>query len=987
VDATTIATLSKLIGLGLAVHKGGKREGFDEDDVSALKAFLDAGLLSRKSGDKPVAATHLAMVTRAFGAALGEHWANDPRMAPGSLGWVGDRIRKIIDAAAAKRYKEIELRLTQANLKLIDPSAPSDPKETLARLEDLTIREDASSYFEALRKVFINAKLDDEGTEPFLSFSNPGDPRDFEKLFRLAYAKELATSEGQRVQLWQVELSAEKPLALQHALIGDMAGWGGRHVFGNAREAVPGDILPFMPLDDVYVEPLGEHAEITERKPIKQFVLELLEQHHVVVVTADFGHGKSLTARSLAKDLSNEWLADGHTSGFRLRVPVFIKSTRDVLDLSYDHARSVRRARMHHAKEALGLDHSIDDEVFEPVAKQETLFILDGLDEISYSSNQLKELFQRLGEQARGGHRAVVFTRPGALHHGCVPGNVPVVDLLPFEEPTQIEAWMQGWNRIAGKDRQLDWQKIEAAGKELAATPILLLMIAMTPQADGQARTQTGDGETGVGKTEVDKTELYERFFVHIARGKLEQDRGAQHHPILEASERLRDCLVKRKILKQDKQPVDAMLWLMSRVAWMAHELAHQPESPELLSPSLPVRKVDVEILDGELGLKGDAGAAIELGLVLAMQVDPRGDSKGILFGHQSFREFLVARYWAHELQRLVDSRGDTLLKQDIEGRLMKGRLLRHSDEIFSMLSALLGRMDVKKRERIHEWAQEVSNDEELSDKTLRGDRSLFMKESALAIGSTIGKIEIHDPMTLRALLAVFFGQGLTLRLDAPGLICERADLIGANLSRANLSRANLSDANLSDANLFGANLFGANLFGADLIGASLSRASLSRASLIGASLIGANLIGANLIGADLSRDAILSEANLSDANLSRANLNEVDLSRANLSRANLSRANLSRANLSGADLSGADLSGANLSGADLSGADLSGAKFFERHGDLSFRATYTSRTVWPDGFQPDAHGAMDVSHHHDSISHLRVIDSPSLDLDTDESS
>jgi uncharacterized protein YjbI with pentapeptide repeats len=104
----------------------------------------------------------------------------------------------------------------------------------------------------------------------------------------------------------------------------------------------------------------------------------------------------------------------------------------------------------------------------------------------------------------------------------------------------------------------------------------------------------------------------------------------------------------------------------------------------------------------------------------------------------------------------------------------------------------------------------------------------------------------------------------------------ERADLIGADLSRANL------------------------------IGADLSRADLSRANLIGADLSRADLIGANLIGADLSR------ANLIGANLIGANL----------SRANLIGANLSRANLSGANLSGANLVWTNLSGANLIGAD-----------------------------------------------------------------
>jgi hypothetical protein len=58
----------------------------------------------------------------------------------------------------------------------------------------------------------------------------------------------------------------------------------------------------------------------------------------------------------------------------------------------------------------------------------------------------------------------------------------------------------------------------------------------------------------------------------------------------------------------------------------------------------------------------------------------------------------------------------------------------------------------------------------------------------------------------------------------------------------------------------------------------------------------------------------------------------------------------LSEANLRGADLSEADLCGADLQGADLTGADLTGAR-------------YDSLTLWPEGLDPAAAGAVRVSH------------------------
>jgi uncharacterized protein YjbI with pentapeptide repeats len=48
---------------------------------------------------------------------------------------------------------------------------------------------------------------------------------------------------------------------------------------------------------------------------------------------------------------------------------------------------------------------------------------------------------------------------------------------------------------------------------------------------------------------------------------------------------------------------------------------------------------------------------------------------------------------------------------------------------------------------------------------------------------------------------------------------------------------------------------------------------------------------------------------------------------------------------LAGVDLSGADLRGIDLSGADLQNAGLEGA-------------IYDDDTRWPDGFDPDRHGA-----------------------------
>jgi uncharacterized protein YjbI with pentapeptide repeats len=88
-----------------------------------------------------------------------------------------------------------------------------------------------------------------------------------------------------------------------------------------------------------------------------------------------------------------------------------------------------------------------------------------------------------------------------------------------------------------------------------------------------------------------------------------------------------------------------------------------------------------------------------------------------------------------------------------------------------------------------------------------------------------------------------------------------------------------------------------------------------------------------------------LLRANLKGTNLDGANLNGAYLAWAYLSEATLKGADLGDADLAGAGLVEADLSGANLCGTNLTRADLSGVKLAG--------ASYDSRTIWPEGFEP----------------------------------
>lgn len=159
--------------------------------------------------------------------------------------------------------------------------------------------------------------------------------------------------------------------------------------------------------------------------------------------------------------------------------------------------------------------------------------------------------------------------------------------------------------------------------------------------------------------------------------------------------------------------------------------------------------------------------------------------------------------------------------------------------------------------------------------------------------------------------------------------------LSGATVTGAHLERALLTGAHLEGADLFKANLKAADLEGANLMGAGLLLASLNETVLWGANMQGARLYGASLEGAALKG----------------ANLRSAGLTGANLKDAGLHSADLSGADLTGANLEGAGLEGANLEGTNMQGSNLRGA--------VLLNALYDESTIWPNGSDPSALGAV----------------------------
>lgn len=192
-------------------------------------------------------------------------------------------------------------------------------------------------------------------------------------------------------------------------------------------------------------------------------------------------------------------------------------------------------------------------------------------------------------------------------------------------------------------------------------------------------------------------------------------------------------------------------------------------------------------------------------------------------------------------------------------------------------------------------------------------------------------------------------------RAHLDGANLHLADLRWTDLRDAKLRGANLEFAKLQEADMWQAKLTKANLRNADMFKAELKEADLYMVDAERAIFVEANLQGATLKYADLT-NANMHRANLADADLNRAIMYQTYLSWANLQGAFLNGAKMVEANLQGVNATGAFLSRVDLQGADLREANLDGA-WLDR-ANLN-QAKYSDGTIWPEGFDPVAAGAV----------------------------
>jgi uncharacterized protein YjbI with pentapeptide repeats len=179
---------------------------------------------------------------------------------------------------------------------------------------------------------------------------------------------------------------------------------------------------------------------------------------------------------------------------------------------------------------------------------------------------------------------------------------------------------------------------------------------------------------------------------------------------------------------------------------------------------------------------------------------------------------------------------------------------------------------------------------------------------------------------------------------DFSGANLKYADFSGGNKKQTKFINADLSNANFRGSDLKSANLSGADFNGTDFFGASFNSSTVwpsgfnpqtAKAFGPGIDFSDFNLTGFNQISGQLQN------TNFEGVDLSGKRTEVADFSNSNFKNANLSGGNKKQTKFINTDLRGANLYGANITSSTFTGA------------------VYDLNTIWPDGFDPVAAGAL----------------------------
>ncbi|MCB9741907.1 MAG: pentapeptide repeat-containing protein [Alphaproteobacteria bacterium] len=902
-------------------------------DADAPARLMDEGLagLGRlpdvlASPDPELARRHAALVTAAFLRALLAAQP-DPR-APG--------VQDAVDAL-----------LRRAGLELVRERGERDHASESERLRALTGSPLRTPYYEALRTALLHP---DQAQDWVVE-----DDAERDRRFLLAWGQLMSSEVGDAVRKHLAGLEGERRGLVRRLVVSELSSWSERHVFGERAAAALAPSQAAIPLGELFVQPELVAWGRDSAQPVP--ALDKLDaslgegsRERVVLVRGPFGSGKTLTARSLVALLAQRYL--GERPGPRW-LPVYVDCATDLdprgmgAEPGWAFMDRARRRAWRRQLSRLVSDLRLQSPVLElPRGEERQVFVLDGLDEWSMDPAQVDALLRVLLDEASDGLRFVLLSRMALPLEARTLEHLSVFDLQPFDagKDSRLTDWLGRWGRLTGVKAPSRTTLRRERLLPVASRPGLLVMLA--------------DPKQGLSK---DPILLNERFLRQLARGKLDLDGGHAHQRLHAASGALLERLRANDELGHIHDRGEAMLLLMSHVAWEQNRC-------ERLGKGLTLLRVR-ELLREEVGFHDpDEIELVVGGLLLALQSTPAMEREGLLFGHAPFHHHLVARYWAHRLRELMYAGPERFAERSRS--LLGGRLMADDGAAWSVLMEIVsGDHASEEAGPLFSWtrrdrralavlAESIFEDEAMvTQGRFRDDRRAYLREAALAIRCSLEGVPpfMLDEDALRSLLAWFW-----VRQEASMVVARRCDLSEFRLKGVPMAGADLRDTVCREAELSMADLSFAHLEGADLQGAKLGGAEL-----VGAQLSGARMQGANLEQANLST-ATLDGADLREVEATTCELEGAVLPGADLRGAVLIRCNLSQAVLTGADLRGARLEDSHLVGADLSEADLRGADL--RRVDLTEAllddaqlegAIYAPETAWPEGFDPAAAGAL----------------------------
>lgn len=967
--ALAAPVLSSLINAALKFYEAVQDGKINLDEAAKLiGSILDAGgkIAGLPKAERPVFAKWLSVICTSFAEAQRSHY---PLLS--------------MERSDQKDHEEQSAESITSALLGIQPPGAESPRKQVAQIDMLVGDVIEHPCFTELWDAFTKrTTAKNSWPVPLIAFDSEK-PEDidtrqrFNATFRAAYDDRLSHPSSQDIVRYKDEVLPRRRAPLvARALVEDMAAWTTRAVDGQG-----------LTLANIYVEPRATLRPLpswdsSTPHEVNSLVPRLLEVYPLLVITGDFGTGKSLTARRLAARYAEEW----QQSRQRFR-PIYIHcgELKPVDSLRLD---SLTRAAQWHVQ-TLGLKQD-DGALAMPSDAEPRIFLIDGLDELALPPRELTSFFQHLLGNATKNHSIVVFTRPSGIpevwltqleaQRSKSERRVPVLRLNRFTavgDDSQVAEWLRRWHRsrLESTDSVLDEEAVvQAAGADLARltsdprlldlarTPLLLFMLAqLWRSSTWGVRPSVSDEPRGAGlganPERAPQSDLYEQFIQEMVRGSLSAERAVDRR-FAEALDILRSAPRVRELVRGDQshggeaERYGALAWLLSRIAWKSLELESRRE---------PLDTHDITaLLRDELMLAPENARTVCEVVVetppLCLNPAPTsalGGALSVEFTHASFRDFLAARYWAHALRQ-----------KHPDSSLLGGRFLDPGYERLRFLKGLITAWTDAEKEALRRWAERCFRDERLAgldasarEVTVLGEQWVYVREAALAICSELGGIEDRENR-LRSLLGILWSKGVP-----PILYARNCKFPKANLAGMDLTKADFSGADLADCDLRGANLSGAILARVDsLVLAKLQRADLSSADLTDANLEGACLDGANLEATILS-SANLNSARLANAWLLRAVLNNAHLRKADLTGSDLEGAFLHGAHLEGAQLRNALLLGAKLCDSYLEGADLEHARSLH-DADLS-GASYTDdeenapeNTRWPPNFNPQSAGA-----------------------------